>query len=215
MTLTLAPTADNCIAPTESLEFIKVQLNQIRNTVADLLKQRENLLLTTQAELIAAGIQAHVITRSARHNNYEVGELGFVVESFQIFSPTYTDHSVSFYRAQGMRSTLRAWGPRAHDTGLYIDHGVFEVILCDEDSVLVAKPDQDDDEDLYRRAVARLRTLARNEAMRVRTCDRQIEIVNPFNTVMHTGDVVSAFKWLMGIEEAKNLNTATREGAIA
>lgn len=176
---------------------LAAKLETIRTEIDALVQRRENLMLTTQAELIAAGIPAYVIDSHAPRGNREVaGDVGFVVESYFDYSPRHPKVRMTFHRNP---DSNRDRGPYWTTCGLMIDHGDSEVLLVDGDKMLVAEtPDLGDTEAPHRKAIARLRTLARSHGMTVSVRDREVTLIDLMNNRPHIGDVFSAFKWLTG-----------------
>jgi len=169
---------------------LATKLNTIRAEVEELLQRRESLMLTTQAELIAAGIPSYVIRKS---KSYDVGSLGYLVEGFNIGYIHSNEPSMSTLHHP------RNIGPYLNRGHLYTVHGIFEVLLIDGDKMLVAQtPDQGDTEAPHRKTLSRLRNLARTHDFRVSVRDREVTLIDPMNTHVHTGDALSAFKWIHG-----------------
>ena len=179
-----------------------ITLKKIRSDIEDLVQRRESLLLTAQAELIAAGIPAFIVTSVAPQEQRERnGDRGLLVETFFELGAS-VNHGYRFMRTS---QTSHEPGPYVCDIGLLIEHGVFEVLLADDDQLLVAQTESPSStEKSHRLAVSRLRNLARRHGLTVSVRDREIRIITPFNDSVHIGDLVSAFKWLTG-----NLETAS------
>lgn len=184
-------TQDNQLAVSD----VRSRLDEIQAGIAALVEQRQMLMTTTCAELAAAGIEAHVI-RYRYTAPVEAGDIGTVQESY------FFSNSQEFNFRLGEMDP-RERGPYFSGPGLVIERGRFKVLLVDGNEVLVARVPDDhaDEEAAHKRAVSRLRTLAKSEGMRVRTRDREVDIIDPFNSTAHSGDVSSAFKWLMGFAD--------------
>ncbi|WEG10428.1 hypothetical protein PU630_07765 [Microbacterium horticulturae] len=88
------------------------------------------------------------------------------------------------------------------DDYLTIYRGNFAVEACSADGVVVysREPDDAEEEVAHRKSLSRLRTYARSQGMRVQVRDRDVALVAPTNDVVHQGDVLSGFMWLLGID---------------
>jgi hypothetical protein len=188
----------------QDVERAREGLAVIQAEIESLVARRNELMSTAWAELVAAGVDAHVVPLKAfpyikgRHNA-DAEVLVRLLESWYVL-PSGRYHDFDVYRVSAI-TRRRNVGPEATERGLTLDHGMHRVLLVDTDNVLIARvPGLEDDERSHRLAVGRLRTLARREQMRVRVRDLSVEIVDPMDTVVHTGTVLTAFAFLLGVE---------------
>ena len=202
MSKTIAPTHD-------TVENATTRLDRIRADIDALVEARNTLMLTACAELVAAGVDAHIVTSQA-HVNYKnvphtVGTVGW-------FSTDYIHGAHQDMRRDEFHIPKQGgegWepGPRVFNSTdrLFVARGTYEVLLVDDDNkVLIApSPNSHDLERAHGHAVSRLRNHAKNELMRVKVRDREITLINPMNTIVHVGDVETAFMWLMGFNETE------------
>ncbi|WP_294981730.1 hypothetical protein [uncultured Microbacterium sp.] len=187
---------NNTIAPTTDITDLRAALNGIRIDVNALLEQRAHLMSTTCAELSAHGIESHVITHRGRTSNPPVGTHVRVVDEYVVYC---TSQSRRLWLTERDREI--AVGPWWMGSSLLIEKGTYEILLIDGDEYLVAKlPDVDDVERGHRLAVGRLRTLAREDDLRVRVRDRVISLLDPMGTVIHEGTIESAYCFILDID---------------
>ncbi|MCR2784075.1 MULTISPECIES: hypothetical protein [unclassified Microbacterium] len=179
------------------------RLDDIRSPINDLVERRKNLMITTLAELIASGINARIC-----HANYsrvpQVGATGFVVERVAAY-PGRVEHDLSI--RPGHPAHGRLPGPYSGTLAnqFFIDWGQHEVILVDDDHSYLVVPTltPEDEEAGHWRAIGRLRNMAKSECMRVRVRGLDVALIDPFNNVVHEGDIVTAFAWMHGIDYTK------------
>lgn len=186
----------NTIAPTTDITDLRAVLDGIRSDVHALLERRTHLMSTTCAELSAHGIEAHVITRRGRTTSPSIGSQVRVVDEYVVYR---TSQRRRLWLTE--RDKEIAVGPWWMGPSLLIEKGTYEVLLIDGDEYLVAKlPDVDDVERGHRLAVGRLRTLARENDLRVRVRDRVISLLDPMGTVIHEGTIDSAYCFILDID---------------
>lgn len=161
--------------------------------VEEVLDRRDNLIVSTQAELAAMGIASVVIDQSGRH-------------------PLTTGQSVIVWRdihKTHVNITLtrnnpvdERWGPYSFDDQwVQVATGAHTVLVSDAaKALLAAEPGPTQAQ--FARAIARLRRLAKSELMRVRVRGCSITLMSPMGDVVHEGDVTSAFCWLSGIGDS-------------
>lgn len=186
--------------PTDVATVAADKLATIKAEIADLVQRREELLATVQAELIAHGIEARVMSGFQRSlAPIKVGDLEYVVETY---GPVLGYH----WSLLGSYATDRArkWGPRVGVTwgdhaDVIVNRGQYEVLLADDQDILLVRTHRETDEE-HRRAVSRLRTQARHDGIRVLVRDRTVTLDDGMGNALHTGDVVSAFLWLFNID---------------
>jgi hypothetical protein len=175
---------------------LTAEFEAIRAEVNDALERRRNLFVTTQAQLIASGIDAAIVPVYKTHTSrpsQAVGDIVIVQNSYEIrdngrmrlschANPHWNEHHRRFNDFWGVydRGNMVLW-----------DRGLYEVLVVEDDLALEAK---------VKRAIGRLRNRARTEHMRVQVRDRAITLISPMNDVVHEGDVNSAMLWLCGID---------------
>lgn len=192
MAVTVAP-----ISP----DSLRGRLEEIRAEVEDVLERRNNLFRTARAELIASGIDAEIVSVNAAP-----GDKVAVYEEVWHWPDGRGDSTHTRASRLGGRRDL--WGPyQVTELVFAFERGVYDVIVVDGRDALVAKVPGLDDEPGHRRAVGRLRRLAKSEYMRVRVRDREITLLSPMNDIVHVGDVNTAYAWLCGIELADHTRT--------
>lgn len=190
--------------PSDIVTDTRNRFDEIRSSIDDLVERRKSLMLTTLAELIVCGINGRIATEDFGRVP-AVGTTGFLIERVSA-RRGQVEHELEIH--PGYPAHGRLPGPYTYTGSLknefYIDWGQHEVILVDDDRSYLVVPlvDPEEEEDGHRRAVARLRNMARSEGMRVRVRGLEITLIDPFNNVAHEGDVVTAFAWLLGIDYA-------------
>lgn len=161
--------------------------------VAAIIERRDNLIVTTQAELAAIGIESIVVKQCTAYPLHE----GERVSLWRDHHRAHVNINVGLRSQEDDR-----WGPYAFNS-LWVSEviGMHTVLIADDDKALLVA-DTEPTEAQFSRAVARVRRLAKSELMRVRVQDRAVTLVSPMGDVVHEGDVVSAFCWISGIDHA-------------
>lgn len=182
-----------------TLDELTARFAQIRAEVNEVIERRNNLFVTTQAELIAAGIDAAIVPGHA----LSAGDVVMVWDQYT----TLTDGRPGWHRVSATHrwSEYRLadddrWGVYEYGCQAHLCRGVYEVLVVDGAAALVAKAQGMDEEPGHKKAVGRLRRLARSENMRVSVRDRAVTLISPMNDVVHEGDVNSAALWLLGVD---------------
>jgi len=177
-------------------------LDQYAASINEAHRAREKLLADTVTGLNAAGFETRIIRRWGDARNDAVGDIVGVVERFErwghdlerqgrfVYPTAHIREGVSYFTFQKPIPTV----------SLSIYHGPHRVMLVDEDDLLVAKDPDLEAGAAHRRSVARLRTLARHDSLRVRGHGLDIALIDPLDNVVHEGDVASAFAWILGID---------------
>ena len=186
----------NTIAPT--IDTVRDHLASIRSEIADLNERRKNLLLTTHAELVAMGIEAHIIRSPyMRGKTDTTGERVALWQDWQ----GYANGRASMYLSEGVADDPRRGPEISWPGGVRGVLGLFEVLVTDDDARLFARvPDDPYEESGHRNAVARVRRRAAEDDFRVRLRDRELSLIDPMGTAVHVGDVWSTMLWLEGID---------------
>ncbi len=182
--------------PPRDIGDISLRLAEIKAEIRDVVERRQNILATACAEILATGTDARVVKSQRRTNTWQVGDRVVVTDAYNVY-PTSVDRRSYMNPAEGLRRL--SWGPETYVLGLLVHHGVYEVLLIDDDDVLVVQVEQESEQD-HRRAVSRLRNLARKDGLRVQARDREITLTDPMGNAVHQGEVTSAFCWLLNID---------------
>jgi hypothetical protein len=185
------------IIPESPIAELQGRLNEIRNEISSITARRETLMITTCADLTASGIETRIVKRKASEYTKSL-QVGDVVRLTYNLTLHKKDREIPV--SMWPWDTSRSVGPRLTRGYFFIDSGPYEVLLIDGEEHLVAKLPQAQDMRDHTLAVGRLRTLARNEGMRLRMRDRDVTLVDPANTDAHVGTVETAFMWLMGLD---------------
>lgn len=196
----IPPTTDT------TLQDTRARLDALRAEIDELVERRKNLVTTTTAELAAAGIETVVIrTHKSTWQQFEHWQVG---EQASI----YTCIDAEGAREVSHHASRKPWKKEnpplvssPNNGWMFVQRGRFEVVLVDEpptegpvDSVWAKI--EDPSEDAHRRAISNLRGRARREGYRVQARDRAVSLIDPMNTVVHEGDVITASMWLVGID---------------
>ncbi|HWL79240.1 hypothetical protein [Microbacterium sp.] len=191
----------NIVTTEQTLQRARFTLDQYAASIEAILRSRDDLLTDTLTELTAAGYDAKIVRRWRTHELL-AGDVIGVLETF--------DRS----DGGGVLRRLEPWEypDRFDRVGVYaetwstnsaritVHHGPHRVMLVDGRDVLAVKDEDAESEAAHRRSVARLRTLARHDDLRVRVLDHDIALVDPLDNVVHEGDVLSAFAWILDID---------------
>ncbi|WP_396935762.1 hypothetical protein [Mycolicibacterium sp.] len=192
----------------------RAALDQVQAQITDVLDARANLFRECRDQLVQAGLDAYVL-RTYGDSAPEVGEPWVVLDEYLPWKDGRVGHRVAGWRAEltphvtGGESRVRAWHWMGDRHRLVLHHGLSRVVLVDEvpsprwsrtwDVLLVGEPIADPEGD-HRRSIGRLRSLARQDDLRVRVRDREVSLIDPFDTVVHAGDVVTAFAFLLNLD---------------
>jgi hypothetical protein len=156
----------------------------------------------------AGGVR--VLSGSRYRGRHTVGDLVAVTEAVIRHSGGSGEHHTE---ARALRDgEACSYGPRHVPdwgfVGLWVDHGPYEVRdVIDE--VLVLEPVGDGgSEACHARAVSRLRRLAAADGLAVRVRDQGVEIRTASADVLHAGDIVSAYLWILNLEDVAALPDA-------
>lgn len=206
MSTTILPEASTAL---DDARLVSARVEGIRTAVADLIASQMTALERGRDELRSAGIDAHIVTYS-NSGTPHVGNIGTLWERYMDgdWCGRIHEYSFSYYEDRPMAALKDdRRGAYVSRGQVSIHHGPYEIIAIgapagtwEPQPLLIAKHEDVHDAYGHRRAIARLRTLARGEQMRVQTRDREVSLVNPMNTVVHVGDVTSATLWLMAME---------------
>lgn len=185
------------VAPT--IDELFTRFAKIRADVDEVIERRTNLFVTTQAELIAAGIDAAIVP----NRKFDTGQMVTVWDEYSRYGNGLPAmHRVTAARQwmEHLRENDDRWGAYDYGSDVYVCRGLYEVLVIDGKTVLVAEVQERDQEHGHKRAVGRLRRLARAEHMRVQVRDRAVTLISPMNDIVHEGDVNTAYLWLSGVD---------------
>lgn len=194
MTTTIIPDIRSHAA---GIETVRAHLDTIRTEIADLNERRKNLLLTTHAELVAMGIEAHIIRYPYTHGKRDTTDQRVALwQDWQTARGRVWGHLSEGIADDPRRGPEIAW--RGGVRGVL---GLYEVLVVDDDARLFARvPDDPFEESGHRNAVARVRRRAAEDDFRVKLRDRELTLLDPMGTTVHIGDVWSTMLWLEGID---------------
>lgn len=187
-------------------------LSAIRTEIVDLNNRSAGIFSKTVRELEAVGLKPLVVSRFCI--NAPAGTRVLIGESFtgaDSHSPSSHLHGV---RAEGMTG----WGPRIVHSMLFVDHGLYDVVLNDGERVLLVPADVDPSDEAFRRAVGRLRAALRHEGLTARIRDRAVSVVDDGDHELYSGDLIGAARWLFGVENvtaSEDLTAQYRAEAVA
>lgn len=181
------------------------RLGRIRTEIAQLADRRKNLMLTTRAELIAMGVEAHI----ARWPYVTAGDrVGERVALWLECGITTAGQHYSRLHSLGHESTTMRGPQASRDGRVQGVLGIFEVLVDDGDERLFARVTDDPHEESgHRRSVGRLRRRAAGDGFDVKVSDREVALTDPMGSIVHVGDVWSAMGWLAGIRLAEGSGT--------
>lgn len=191
----------------DAVDRARAALGSVKARIAALQEERNSLMATAQAELIAAGVDAIVVSFHGMPDRPVIGAEMQVTERWWT-PPAWlrVEHGYSAH-TNGEGSL----GPYACEFGIVNDLGAHVALLIDGDDVLFAPiPGANDEERGHRLALGRLRTLARSEGLHVRARDLDIEVVDGVGTRLHNGTVLSAFAFILGVDLDPSNVEATR-----
>lgn len=182
-------------------------LSAIRAEIIDLNNRSAGIFSKTVRELEAVGIKPLVVSRFCI--NAPAGTRVLIGESY-----ADTASHLHGVRAEGMTG----WGPRIVHSMLFVDHGLYDVLLNDGERVLLVPADIDPSDEAFRRAAARLRAALRYEGLTARIRDRAVSVVDDGDHELYSGDLIGAARWLFGVENvtaSEDLTAQYRAGAEA
>lgn len=164
-------------------------LSAIRAEIVDLNNRSAGIFSKTVRELEAVGLKPLVVSRFCV--NAPAGTRVLIAESY-----ADTASHLHGVRAEGMTG----WGPRIVHSMLFVDHGLYDVVLNDGERVLLVPADVDPSDEAFRRAVGRLRAALRHECLTARVSDRAVSVVDEGGHELYSGDLIGAARWLFGVE---------------
>lgn len=180
------------------------KLAEIKTEITDLVQRREQLLVSALAELTAHGIEARAVDNARWQDLLPAPKAGDRVHVIETYGG-YTGYHRSIWREGRLDERVAdLWGPRvgiAYEdrTSVIIHRGLHEILLVDDSDALLVRIGPESEEQ-HRRAVARLRTQARHDGIRVHVRDREVTLDDGMGNTLHTGDAESAFFWLFNID---------------
>lgn len=159
----------------------------------DAIKDQWNQLLpTTIGKLRAVGVEPLVV----KLRDFDTAVPGKLAAVVQTFFPS--GEPITFVRSA--ENDPMRWGPWMTRGVLTVNLGDHLVLInAGEFALLIAPSDEPSDLD-HRRAIARLRTAAAHEGFHVSTEDRAVTLTGVGGDSLLFGDVITAFKWLAGLE---------------
>lgn len=208
--LTQAP--DTRTLRTESDQVVhsaRATLAQLTAAKAALEEQQRTVLEVALASLKRVGVEAIVMTRTRlERTRIAVGETIYVqetIEHSEADGQVRASRRVDMFRGEHPSAWVRftAQTKPYLQTSLHIIRGSFTVAIVDGDTLLAVSKSDVDSEVGHRRSLSSLRRLARRDGIRVQARDQEITLVDlSGNSVLHRGDTVSAFAWLLNIDTA-------------
>lgn len=182
--------------PTPTLADIVAEVETIT-------EQWNQLLPETLGKLRAADVEPRLVSLHKRDTATR-GKLAAVVQTF-----LPSGEPITFIR-DADDNPLR-WGPWMSRDVLTVNLGDHYVLINDGELALLLPPlDEPSDLD-HRRAVARLKTAAAHEGFTVRVVDRSITLTGVGGSSLFFVDVITAFKWLAGLETGTDPEGATAD----
>ncbi|MCW2165779.1 hypothetical protein B0I12_002944 [Microbacterium hydrothermale] len=169
-------------------------LSAVRAEIDDLNNRSTGIFAKTVRDLEAVGLKPLVVSRFCV--NAPAGTRVLIGESFTGTDSHFPSSHLHGVRAEGMRG----WGPRIVHSMLFIDHGLYDVVLNDGERVLLVPADIDPSDEAFRRATARLRAALRHECLRARIRDYAVSVVDDGGHELYSGDLIGAARWLFGVE---------------
>ncbi|MEV5042721.1 hypothetical protein [Microbacterium sp. LMI1x-1-1.1] len=174
-------------------------LGEMRASIADIVTRRQNLMLTACAGLHASGVDARIVTARGTQP-FTAGEHGSLTITYDVFRGVTTSRT-SFNRTDARRDPGPFTGRGLFSGGILYDAlGTWEVLLVDDNQLLIARFETGGEEQAHRKAVARLRTLAKHDDLRVRTRDHDVTLMDPMGNTVHEGTVTTAHAFILNID---------------
>lgn len=125
---------------------------------------------------------------------------GIVTETFYFAEGQTYRHAFEYF-APHARS--RSTGIRLIDGALTIYHGTHQLVAADgRKTIVVPLQGADGFEDGHRSTIRSLRTIARREGMRISVRDRDIALLDPMGTILHSGTAITTLAFIAGIDLA-------------
>ena len=122
------------IAPT--IDTVREHLASIKTEIADLNERRKNLLLTTHAELVAMGIEAHIIRSPYIHGKTDTtGQRATLWQHWQASA----NGRVWRHLSEGVAHDPRRGPEIQWAGGVWGVLGLYEVLVTDDDARLFAR----------------------------------------------------------------------------
>lgn len=190
------------IESTKTADAVRARFDAIRAEIDAAVQRREELFITAQAELIAAGIDCAVV--SDVYSKFEAGQRVILWDEChrRDNGSVFSQRSITLEWLEHRREDDDRYGPYDYGWRTHISHGAYDIVTIEDRKALLVKVEQDDEAG-HKRAVSRLRNRAKAEHLRVRARDQEVALISPMNDVVHEGDVNSAYLWLCGIDAAE------------
>lgn len=192
--------------PAEIVMKVKDRLATIDAEIARLNDQRALAFIAERDDWTARGYEAHVLQNFAKTRWQEPLARRHLVNIWETIW-SYGDgwqHRLTATPIYREDDPIKEWGPYSPpwSNGVKIERGEFVCTLADDLQIVVVKVKNiEPTREQYTRAVARLRSVAAREYMRVSARDRVVTLKSPMNDIVHEGDITSAYLWLHGITE--------------
>lgn len=179
---------------TDQVALFDRRIRQLTRRATLMRRLADDALRACCAELRAAGVDAKLIELPAHWLGHPEPQC-LIVDAYE--------------RMESGRTYLRRrihWvcpGPRIgverRDDLLIVRHGVHDVALT-RGLVAIVVPASDDTDQFRRASLPRLRRLAGQEELRVRVRDLEVTLLDPMGNELHTGDVLTSFAFILGID---------------
>lgn len=205
---------ESIIQPSDIVAGTRERLDEIRASINDLVERRQNLMITTLAELAVCGINAR-IARETHGRVPSIGTTGFLVERV-VARHGRVEHELDIHPGYPAHGRLPGPYTGTLEKQFFIDWGQHEVILVDDDKSYLVVPilTPEAEEVGHRRSVGRLRNMAKTEGMSVRVRGLDVTLIDPFNNVAHEGDIITAFAWLHGIDYTAGADSPVEQARL-
>ena len=185
-----------------------VQLVSLNDHLAHNAEERERLARERRLMFVSErdswrerGVDAHIV--SQRHRAPAISRR-HLVEMWETIADFYgrgewkrSVHYTPVYRED---EPAEKWGPYTSSYGVWIHRGRYVCTLADDDAAVIVRTNFTPTALQVGRAVARLRSFAHREHMKITVCDNSVTMKSPMNDVVFEGDIESAFLWLCGID---------------
>lgn len=191
-------TVDEILAASDNgtiIEIAQAEAERSQREMKELRLRRQTVIQKTVERLRGYGVDARV----ARILERVTPMHGMLCEAWYFDARGTYRHSLEFFSIDPSHQT-RTIGARLHDGALLVWHGTYELLHRDGRAGIVVSTEGNDDEAAHRRNVAHLRRVARREGFRVSVADRDAALLDPMNTVLHTGTVLTALAFIAGVD---------------
>ncbi|GAA2947709.1 hypothetical protein GCM10010458_36660 [Microbacterium luteolum] len=177
------------------LEVAQAEAERVKREIWELWVHRQTIIENTVKRLRDGGVDAHL----ARILQAKSPTSGVLCESWSFDKRGTYRHGFDYFSVD--EKSRRKPGVHLCEGALIVWHGTYELLHRDgQRAIVVSAEGVDDHEAAHRRDVAHLRRVARRDGLSVSVRDRDVTLLDPMGTTLHTGTVITTLAFIAGID---------------